>query len=452
MGFELSPHFFLAGSGIFFNLVTFYFLGHLVAGPTAGYLAAYGHGGYFPFVLMGLALASFQGVALTSISSAIQYGMYTGTLEAMLVTPTSLSTIIFASVLYQFVSALFSLLLYVAFGVLLFGVSLGKANLLSAVVMLGLALLAQLPIGIISAGFLLVFKRGNPLTPLVGSLSSLLGGVYFPLAVLPGWLQSVVLLPALHPRPGRVAPSCPERPHPAGVEHPGGGPGYLRPGAAPRQPGRVLLYRPPGQASRHPVAILTGAGQGPVILPHGNLVFKRVYFSSGYQTLVSAKGHAEGAEESRFQRWRFFTSCRMTKPVWQRLLDKHGRRGVILAGDDVTDDVGLFLEALEAQEHVGFVLGGHRQHQADAVVEGAEHFLGGDLALFLDNAEDGGHRPAALIDHRLAGARQDAGQIAGETAAGDVADAADREVPEEVQHGVDVNAGGPEELLPQGLA
>ena len=47
---------------------------------------------------------------------------------------------------------------------------------------------------------------------------------------------------------------------------------------------------------------------------------------------------------------------------------------------------------------------------------------------------------------------QDAGQIAGETAAGDVADAADGEVPEEVQHGVDVNAGGPEELLPQGLA
>lgn len=191
--------FFWRGSSIFFNLVTFYFLGHLVAGPTAGYLAAYGPGGYFPFVLMGLALASFQGVALTSISTAIQYGMYTGTLEAMLVTPTSLSTIIFASVLYQFVSALFSLLFYIAFGVLLFGVSLGKANLLSAAVMLGLTILAHLPIGILSAGFLLVFKKGNPLTTLVGSLSSLLGGVFFPLAVLPGWLRSVsFFLPFTH--------------------------------------------------------------------------------------------------------------------------------------------------------------------------------------------------------------------------------------------------------------
>ena len=65
--------------------------------------------------------------------------------------------------------------------------------------MLALALLAHLPIGIVSAGFLLVFKRGDPLTPLVGSLSALLGGVYFPLAVLPGWLQSVsFFLPFTH--------------------------------------------------------------------------------------------------------------------------------------------------------------------------------------------------------------------------------------------------------------
>ena len=117
--------------------------------------------------------------------------MYTGTLEAILVTPTSLSTFIFSSVLYQFVSSLFSLLLYVVFGTLLFGFSLDKANLLSAGVMLALSLLAHLPLGIFSASFLLIFKRGDPITSLVGSFSSLLGGVYFPLAVLPAWLQSV---------------------------------------------------------------------------------------------------------------------------------------------------------------------------------------------------------------------------------------------------------------------
>ena len=191
--------FFWRGSSIFFNLITFYFLGYLVSGATTGYLSGYGGGGYFPFVLVGLALSAFQGVALNSISSAIQYGMYTGTLEAMLVTPTSLSTIVFSSVLYQFVSSLLNILIYLFFGALLFGFSLAKANLLSAVVMLALSLLAHLPLGIFSASFLLVFKRGDPVTSLVGSFSALLGGVYFPLAVLPGWLQTVSLfLPFTH--------------------------------------------------------------------------------------------------------------------------------------------------------------------------------------------------------------------------------------------------------------
>jgi ABC-2 type transport system permease protein len=190
---------FWRGGGVLVNLITFYFLGHLVAGAAAGPLSAYGGGSYFPFVLVGLTLAGFQGVALTSISAVVQYGMYTGTLEAMLVTPTSLSTIIFASVLYQFVAALFSILLYVVFGAVFFGFSLGQANFLSAAVMLALTLLAHLPLGIFSASFLLIFKRGDPITSLLGSFSSLLGGVYFPLAVLPGWLQSVAFfLPFTH--------------------------------------------------------------------------------------------------------------------------------------------------------------------------------------------------------------------------------------------------------------
>jgi ABC-2 type transport system permease protein len=181
--------FFWKGSGIFFNLVTFYFLGHLVAGPTAVYLTAYGHGGYFPFVLMGLALASFQGVALTSISSAIQYGMYTGTLEAMLVTPTSLSTIVFASMFYQFCSALVEIVIYLGFGFWFFGLALGQANLAATALVLILTLLAHLPLGILAAAFILIFKQGDPVTSILASVSGLLGGVYFPVAILPGWVQ-----------------------------------------------------------------------------------------------------------------------------------------------------------------------------------------------------------------------------------------------------------------------
>lgn len=184
--------------GILFRLVTFYFLGRLVADAASPYLAPYA-GGYFPFVLVGLALASFQEVALTSLSRNIHFGMYTGTLEAMLVTRTSLSTMVFSSVLYQFFSSLLEVLIYLAFGVWVFNFSLGQADVPAALVFLALALLAHLPLGILSAGFLLVFKRGDPVTLLLGHLSILLGGVYFPLQVLPSWVQALAqLLPFTH--------------------------------------------------------------------------------------------------------------------------------------------------------------------------------------------------------------------------------------------------------------
>jgi ABC-2 type transport system permease protein len=184
--------------GILFRLVTFYFLGKFVGAAVLPQLASYGTG-YFPFVMLGLALASFQGVALTAISSNVLYGMYTGTLEAMLVTRTSLSTIVFSSMLYQFLSALLEIFLYLAFSLLFFGVSLGQANLSATAVLLALTLLSHLPIGIISAGFILLFKQGDPVTPILGHVSALLGGVYFPLQVLPQWVQIVAqFLPFTH--------------------------------------------------------------------------------------------------------------------------------------------------------------------------------------------------------------------------------------------------------------
>jgi ABC-2 type transport system permease protein len=181
-------NFIMRWGGILFKLVTFYFLGKLLGGAVLPQLKAYGNN-YFAFVMVGLALASFQGVALTTISYKILFGMYSGTLEAMLVTRTSLSTIVFASMLYQFFTALLEILLYIGFSFLFFGVNLGQADLLATAVLLILTLLSHLPLGILSAGFILLFKRGDPVTPILGQISALLGGVYFPLQVLPHWVQ-----------------------------------------------------------------------------------------------------------------------------------------------------------------------------------------------------------------------------------------------------------------------
>jgi ABC-2 type transport system permease protein len=53
--------------------------------------------------------------------------------------------------------------------------------------------------GVLSASFVMVFKRGDPIGPLVSVMFFLLGGVIYPVKVLPGWLEVIsFLLPITH--------------------------------------------------------------------------------------------------------------------------------------------------------------------------------------------------------------------------------------------------------------
>jgi ABC-2 type transport system permease protein len=174
--------------GMLFSSSSFFFVSQLLGAGAAQYLDDYG-GDYFSFVLIGIAFVGYQGVALHAFSGVVQSAQSTGTLEAMLVTPTRLSTILFSSSLWNFAFTSFRVLVYLLLGVLVFGADLRNANVPAGLVVLGLTVVTLSGIGILSACFIMVFKRGNPVNFLFGSLSALLGGVYYPVAVLPDWLQ-----------------------------------------------------------------------------------------------------------------------------------------------------------------------------------------------------------------------------------------------------------------------
>jgi ABC-2 type transport system permease protein len=117
-----------------------------------------------------------------------------GTLEAMLITPTRLSTILLASSVWSFAFTSSQVLVYLLLGALIFGVNLSSANLGAAVVVQVLTILALSGIGVLSASFITVFKQGDPIQFLFGSVSTLLGGVLYPITVLPHWLQPISYL------------------------------------------------------------------------------------------------------------------------------------------------------------------------------------------------------------------------------------------------------------------
>ncbi len=181
--------FLLQFAGIFFNMLVFYFLSTLVGAGAAPYLEPYG-GDYFSFVLIGLAFAGYFGVGLNSFSANLREAQTTGTLEAMLMTPTSLRTIILSSSLYDYGFVTIQVFVYLILGVALFGVEL-SGNVPAALVILVLTIVAMTAVGIMAASFIMVLKRGDPVTWLFNSIGLLLGGVYYPVSVMPEWLQKL---------------------------------------------------------------------------------------------------------------------------------------------------------------------------------------------------------------------------------------------------------------------
>lgn len=174
--------------GIFFRIVIFYFLSELIGTSASSHFQAYG-GKYFPFVLIGIAFSGYQRVGLGAFIQSIREEEMMGTLEAMLTSSVKLSVIIISSSLWKFIFASIRVLIYILLGVLFFGLDLSNANFLSGFVILILMVISFSSIGIISASFIIVIKKGETINGIISSISELLGGVYYPVNMLPGWLE-----------------------------------------------------------------------------------------------------------------------------------------------------------------------------------------------------------------------------------------------------------------------
>lgn len=191
--------------GIFVSVSSFWFLAHLV--PASAKLGFGGHrAGYFDYVVINVAFFSIQATALNAFSRALRGDQMLGTLEAMLATPTNLAFIILASALWPLAITLVQVAWYLVVGVLLFGLSVSQANLLTAATFLVLMLASTVPIGILSAAATMRFKQPISTSFLVGGAAMFLGGVLFPISLLPAPLRDLSwLLPITHALKGMRA-------------------------------------------------------------------------------------------------------------------------------------------------------------------------------------------------------------------------------------------------------
>jgi ABC-2 type transport system permease protein len=155
-------------------------------------------GGYFGFIAIGLAFVQIVQVSFTSFARKLRDEQTTGTLEALIATPTNTSVIILSSAAYDLLRATLEGVILLSLSVAVFGLDLDTTppSLLIALGALVGCIGFFASLGVAVAAFTVVYKRGVGMLTFVVSGLALLGGVYFPVTVLPGGLEAIAnLLP-----------------------------------------------------------------------------------------------------------------------------------------------------------------------------------------------------------------------------------------------------------------
>jgi ABC-2 type transport system permease protein len=176
-----------------FGAAMFYYVARFVDSPQLREALPQGTT-YFAYSLVGFVFFDYLHAALDSFDRTLEEARDTGTLEPLLVTQVSLPVILVGSATYPFAVTTLRIAVYLGWGSALFGFPLRSANWLSVLVVLVATLLSFSGLGIFSSAYLLLFKRGNPSKWFFLGISSVVGGMLFPVSILPPWLQVVAHL------------------------------------------------------------------------------------------------------------------------------------------------------------------------------------------------------------------------------------------------------------------
>jgi ABC-2 type transport system permease protein len=181
-----------------FSLASFFYLARFIDLTHSPMLDRYG-GSYLSFGLVGMVLLNLQHTAVGVYPQSIRAAQVAGTLEAMLATPTPSWLVLVCSPLYRFATAFLNAAVYLAVGGLFFGVEFEAVNVPSLLVAVPLCILAFASVGFFAAALTMLLRRHDPISPALGGLSALLGGVLYPTAILPEWLRALgQALPITH--------------------------------------------------------------------------------------------------------------------------------------------------------------------------------------------------------------------------------------------------------------
>ncbi len=175
--------------GLLLQALLFYFVGLLVDEsklPEIGGSPV----SYMQFVVIGIALAAFVQIGLGRVSAAMRQEQMLGTLESILATPTSPSTIQLGSVVYDLIYVPLRTGIFLALVAIGFDLDFNLAGLPPAMLVVLFFIPFVWGLGLISAAGTLTFRAGSTGVGFAIMIMTLASGAYFPLDLLPGWVET----------------------------------------------------------------------------------------------------------------------------------------------------------------------------------------------------------------------------------------------------------------------
>jgi ABC-2 type transport system permease protein len=168
--------------GTLLSLTTFYYVSKLARADAVG-----SHASYFAFLLVGIVALPVLTAAMT-LAQFVRQELVAGNFERILVSPTGPVVGILAMLVFPVAFALLLAAVTMALGIVVFGVNVSLGGIPLTLCVMALGCVAFAAIGLLFVAALVAFKSSAGITWVIAGLG-LVGGVYFPISLFPGWIR-----------------------------------------------------------------------------------------------------------------------------------------------------------------------------------------------------------------------------------------------------------------------
>jgi ABC-2 type transport system permease protein len=169
--------------GPLFSITLFYYISHVLTARSI-----HSPGGYFGFVIVGLVIVQILTISMGVMPVTVRQELVSGTMERFLVSAHGPINGIIGTMLFPLINAIFSGALLLILAAVIFGLPLAPTAVLAIPVAL-LGTLAFLPFAFFLVALVMAFKQASSVAQFIVAGIAIVGGLYFPIAVLPEWIR-----------------------------------------------------------------------------------------------------------------------------------------------------------------------------------------------------------------------------------------------------------------------